>query len=112
MIENAKYATIQLVGNCNDNLFLQTYLGVFKFKDEKPIIVLNGESYPVSYNKDAKSIRCDKWLGNQGLSMSLRDGVWRFVTGTNTGHQSGTSGILQNGGPEIHTLIQQMLEEE
>lgn len=101
-------ASIVLVGLCNDDPLLQTYLGTFHidFTTKKPVLsqwLYNGhENCFVEFYNDTYIFK--SWLGGHGLEIRKRDNVWTFFSGLHS-YSSGSSGLLINGGPELEKLL-------
>lgn len=98
-----------LVGLCNDDQFIQTYLGEFhlNFKTGRPVIfqrLYTGiETCELSDVWD-HHYTFAKWCNGYGLEIRQQsDLLWRFSTGLN-GYSGGSSGILINGGPEMEAI--------
>ena len=104
--------TVVLVGICNDNPMLQTYLGTFcrSIKTGLPVIfhILSDgiETCPVVVYRDRYTF--EKWSNGHGLEIVKSDGIWRFYTGIHA-YDSGSSGLLINGGNEMERLYRELL---
>lgn len=115
---------VQLVGFANDNPLLQEYLGEFLFIEDNfgnkevepyPVIRLycsashQIQNYPVksiNLHKKRVSVSSPEWEKNQGLFLSMNEeGKWRFTTGTNSGWQGGSSGVLAFGGDQLLEVL-------
>ena len=97
--------TVHLVGFCNDNQMVQQYFGCITsraFNSKEMVLILNGQVHEVTVVGDRYDFK--DWGGGHGLSIRKEsDGSWRVITGLNC-RDSGSSGILTNGGPEMEWL--------
>lgn len=117
-----KTASVQLVGLANNNSYHQEYFGTFYLKKEGDLFVphvrnvgLDGkEECPVEFCFSVDGfveVRIPQWCGGEGLAIWLargRNNEFRFSTGIHSGWQSGASGKLANGGPEMLEIIRSL----
>ena len=115
-------ATVQLVGLANNNSYHQTHLGTFYLKKEGTQFVPHvrnvgldrKEECPVEFCFSVDGfmdVRIPQWCSGEGLVIWLvrrENEEFRFSTGIHSGWQSGMSGRLANGGPEMLEIIRSL----
>ena len=111
---NENFVSIELVGACNDNILCQVYLGKLFFKDGVLMLTYANEETPVKikhFNKKRGGgmIEIPSWCNGEGLIiLYIEPEKIRFTTGTNSAYQSGSSGLLINGGIEMISVLKQL----
>ena len=113
-------STVVLVGLCNNNPMLQTCLGTFKISIQASVPILMNmltdgmEKVTVDFyhsDRHGDSYTFEKYCNGHGLTIRKdENGQWKFSTGLH-GYDSGSSGILINGGPEMEQLYKLYLTE-
>lgn len=117
-----KHITIVLVGHCNEDPHLQELIGTVVFRENEggqlePILINHfhgkegGSPHGVELKWKSKGVYglCfPSFAGRHGVMITLdRDQKkYRFITGH--AKDSGSSGPLSNGGPELTDVLDQL----
>lgn len=123
-----KHTSIVVVGLCNEEIRLQTLIGVIVFREGQegklePCLISpsKGEdegsgSNPFrpeiqSSSKGKYSLCFPREAGGHGVILFLdkEKGKYRFMTGINA-RDSGSSGPLSNGGPELVEALDELFD--
>lgn len=121
-----KHTSIVVVGLCNEEIRLQTLIGVIVFREGKegklePCLISpsKGEDEGSGSNpfrpefhwraKGKYGLCFPREAGGHGVLLLLdkERGRYRFMTGIN-GRDSGSSGPLSNGGPELVDVLDEL----
>lgn len=122
---NFSLVRIQLVGHGKDPL-LEEHFGEFRFSDTvntnqkgfRPYLYAETYGEPtrrhhiltrVCLEKGKENLDVREWLGNHGLSIwwCSRRNEWRFMTGINSGYDSGGSGTVVHGAEQVFALLRE-----